>query len=115
MAQSAAKKREWHIANRERRLVAMKANTASRRQEIRCQVAAYLARHRCVDCGEGDPVVLDFDHLGEKRFNISDAVALLPTRETLDNEMRQCEIRCANCHRRRTHAALGFRDKLAKP
>jgi hypothetical protein len=35
-------------------------------------VLAHLAKNHCVDCGESDVVVLDFDHVrGEKYFAIS--------------------------------------------
>jgi hypothetical protein len=34
----------------------------------------YFRTHPCVDCGERDPVVLEFDHLGEKSFNIGQAL-----------------------------------------
>lgn len=55
----------------------------------------------CADCGEDDPDVLDFDHVGEKRANIGTMTAHGVRIGVLFEEMLQCEIRCANCHRRR--------------
>jgi hypothetical protein len=51
-------------------------------------------------------MVLEFDHLKEKRFDIG---AGLPDRnwEALLEEMEKCEVVCANCHRRRTARRLG--------
>ena len=62
-----------------------------------------LRRGGCVDCGERDPMVLDFDHRGEKRMNVP-RLALGCSLEALDAEIAVCEIRCANCHRLRTLA-----------
>lgn len=63
----------------------------------------YLSDHPCVDCGEIDPVVLDFDHVrGEKKFNISDGMRC--SIERISQEIEKCEVRCANCHRRITYA-----------
>jgi len=63
-----------------------------------------LLNHPCVECGECDPVVLEFHHVrGEK----SDAVAcLLRDREwrTIAEEIAKCVVLCANCHRRLTAA-----------
>jgi hypothetical protein len=65
-------------------------------------IADYLKTAPCVDCGEPDVVVLDFDHVGIKR----DGVVQLAYRECsialLEREIEECEVRCANCHRRRT-------------
>jgi hypothetical protein len=66
----------------------------------------YFRSRPCVDCGEHDPLVLEFDHLGDKRFTIGRA---LPDRswESLLAEIEKCEVVCANCHRRRTARRLG--------
>ena len=67
-------------------------------------VRGFLLEHPCVDCGEPDPVVLDFDHIkGEKNFNISDGVRMMLSLNKLKKEMDKCVVRCANCHRRITH------------
>lgn len=56
----------------------------------------------CADCGTTDLCVLEFDHVGKKRGNVSklaqDGVSLA----TLKAEIAVCVVRCANCHRRRT-------------
>jgi hypothetical protein len=56
----------------------------------------------CQDCGLSDVIVLEFDHVGQK----TDSVMKLAWREcslqALAAEIEQCEVRCCNCHRRRT-------------
>jgi hypothetical protein len=66
----------------------------------------YLRDHPCVDCGESDPLVLEFDHVGEKSFEIG---AGLPDRnwDSILREIAKCEVVCANCHRRRTAQRFG--------
>lgn len=56
----------------------------------------------CADCGHRFPaVVMDFDHLRDKRFVISSGVFTNST-EVLLAEVAKCDLVCANCHRVRT-------------
>ena len=66
-------------------------------------VANYLRNHPCVDCGQSDPIVLEFDHIrGTKVASIGAMVCAPVALKTLEQEIAKCAVRCANCHRRRT-------------
>jgi hypothetical protein len=63
----------------------------------------YLMTRACVDCGETDVRVLEFDHVrGHKLENIGTMCAQRCNWQRIAAEIAKCEIRCANCHRRRT-------------
>jgi len=77
---------------------------------------ALLRSVRCQDCGEADPVVLDFDHVGAKRGGVGQLAWREHSIASLEREIAQCEIRCANCHRRRTSEQQGhFRHHVLLP
>src|ERR1700722_10849453 len=66
-------------------------------------VYAYLAENPCVDCTERDVLVLDFDHVrGAKLSSISRMINDCVSVGKLYAEIEKCEVRCANCHRRKT-------------
>src|SRR6266446_5501601 len=70
--------------------------------EQREWVLSYLELHPCVDCGEADPRCLDFDHVrGKKRCDVSRMLGNYGW-EVIEKEIGKCEVRCANCHRKRT-------------
>ena len=57
-----------------------------------------------VDCGNKNPVVLEFDHVRDKKTdNVSSICCSAYSLKHLKKEMEKCEIRCANCHRIVTH------------
>lgn len=69
----------------------------------------YLAIHHCVDCKEDDPIVLDFDHVrGKKKERISQLVTQNYSLNVIKKEVAKCEVRCANCHRRKTAKQCGW-------
>lgn len=79
-------------------------------------VLAHLLANPCVDCGESDPTVLEFDHVrGQKEGDVARLAAYPVALERLVAEIAKCEIRCANCHRRRTSVVFGWwRSKLTE-
>jgi hypothetical protein len=69
-----------------------------------------------VDCGLGDPILLEFDHVGVKRAAVSTLVHGGYSLEVIQNEVSQCELRRVNCHRRRTAERGGhFRHHAYAP
>lgn len=64
-------------------------------------VLTYL-RKGCVDCGEKDIIVLDFDHLENKEKSIGKMIGSCASLDKLKHEIEKCEVRCSNCHRRKT-------------
>lgn len=71
-------------------------------QEKRKYLVEYLRNHPCIDCGERDLLVLEFDHTsGIKRRGVRDMVTKGYSLGALKDEISKCEIRCRNCHARR--------------
>ena len=87
------------------------------RVKIRTQLLDYLLSKQCVDCGERDPVVLEFDHKNpsEKFKDIGRMLSGHYSWASVLREIEKCEIRCANCRRRKSYLQFGCwgRTKLS--
>ena len=72
-------------------------------QDNQRKLAEYLRSHPCVDCGQIDVRVLEFDHVhGNKSYNIARMISEGFSWSTIEVEIAKCEVRCANCHRIKT-------------
>lgn len=72
-------------------------------------IIEYLTTNGCVDCPERDIRCLEFDHVrGNKSNNISSLLTDGCSLETLKREIAKCDVRCANCHRKRTADVQGW-------
>ncbi len=115
-AEQAAAARRHYMNNRDKIIARARAFSLKQRDVLRCYIDDYLATHHCVDCGESDPVVLEFDHdrTKPKAFNIGEAPAKGISIKTLSSEIEKCEVRCANCHRRKTYAEQQEKVRTAR-
>jgi hypothetical protein len=92
------------------------AQIKARKREVYERFLSYLANCSCADCGENDPVVLEFDHLRDKHANVASLAQAGASWATIEAEIAKCEVRCANCHRRLTAQRGGFyRTLIAEP
>lgn len=71
-------------------------------------IVDYLVLHPCLECGEDDVIVLDFDHRdpATKTSSISELACRVGQQKLLA-EIAKCDVLCANCHRRKTARQLG--------
>src|SRR5438552_6827616 len=73
------------------------------RRRNRGFVVEYLSTHACVDCGESDPIVLEFDHRELRaKLNAVSRLVHMSTLNAVRAEIEKCDVRCGNCHRIRT-------------
>lgn len=85
------------------------------RAKLKLLVYGYLAIHPCVDCGEANAIVLEFDHVrGNKKSSIARMINDCKNWEDIEAEIEKCEVRCANCHRKKTFAASQYWKQLLK-
>lgn len=88
--------------NPSRKKYLKKWNSYRRRENI-VNMLQYLSNHPCVDCGETNPVLLEFDHVkGKKKSSISNLVYRQANWKTINAEIKKCHVRCVRCHRLRT-------------
>lgn len=96
-----------------------------RNKQLAAERAKYMVElfrtRPCADCGETDPLVLEFDHLVDKKFNVGAGMRERSLQSVRD-EIAKCDVVCANCHRRRTYLragsvrlAIAQRAALAQP
>jgi hypothetical protein len=100
----------WHYQNnKEYYKKRARAHDTKTRKLVKELILSFLLEHPCVDCGEADPIVLEFDHRPDenKLFNIGAATSLSMGLASVRDEIAKCEVRCANCHRRITYKRAG--------
>lgn len=110
----AARVRKYRQENPDHRGIANRTNQIRRQRHME-MLLGLLRERPCVDCGEADPIVLELDHVsGLKRAGISEMLGSFSWR-TIEQEIAKCEVRCANCHRRKTAKERGYYSYIGEP
>ncbi|OLB84781.1 MAG: hypothetical protein AUI15_34245 [Actinobacteria bacterium 13_2_20CM_2_66_6] len=105
--------REHYRRNKVRYANADWARKRSSRGDIDRMVDEYLRTHPCVDCRANDPLVLDFDHRdGVEKLETVAFLRARGNRDELLAEIDKCDVRCSNCHQRRTAKQFGWTKLL---
>ena len=102
----------WYQSHKETHL----GNVKERKEDVRARnrqwVWEYLSTHPCIECGERDPMVLEFHHRHGKTMAVGQMVSEGYPLEKIQAEISKCDVLCANCHRRLTMKERGwFRGK----
>ena len=82
--------------------------TEAARAVAREFVYQYLLAHPCERCGETDPRVLEFHHVGEKDAEITRLISGGWSIKRIQKEIDKCQVLCANCHRKITVDERGW-------
>lgn len=92
--------RENYLKNKERYIKVAK----NRDKELDKLIISFKDRP-CADCGvKYPPFVMDFDHLGNKKFGICYMRRHRMAFSKIIEEIKKCEVVCSNCHRLRTNS-----------
>lgn len=89
----------WYYKNREKEI----QKKEDRREMLRAWLHEFKREHcECERCGAGHPACLDFHHTNaeEKELGVGEMVSYGYSKESIRDEIENCEVLCANCHRK---------------
>ena len=105
----AAERRAHYVAHKPAYIRQAIAQRLAHRELNRRNVLSYLASHPCIDCGTTDPVVLEFDHR-DPSTKFTEVGRMISSKRwpRVMAEIQKCDVRCINCHRRKTARDFGW-------
>ncbi len=98
----------WYRKHKSEHLEYVRLRKNENRMTARDYGWDYLSTHPCEQCGEIDPVVLEFHHLHGKDKASSQLASEGASIEKLIKEIAKCQVLCCNCHRRVTSKEWGW-------
>lgn len=78
-----------------------KAWKKANRKSVSDYVNKLKSEMGCADCGNNNPVVLQFHHHDERANGVY--VSRMSSTHAVDTEIKRCTLLCANCHLIRHH------------
>jgi len=104
-----ARSARYYRDNREAHRATVLENSARYKTRMRSRLIPYLISHPCVDCGETDIRLLEFDHRPEsgKTRDVSYLLRGGASWTRVEAELQKCDVRCRHCHALITYARSG--------
>ncbi len=101
---SKKKSREYYKNNKEHCQNQVRLTSKARVDINRRKYFDLLNSSKCIDCTENNVATLEFDHIDPKtKFrSVGKMVKEGYSWKKIEEEIKKCEIRCANCHRKKT-------------
>jgi hypothetical protein len=92
--------KDWYKRNAENHKVNVRKNKRKYVNQNRRHILKHLQENPCIDCGEDNIIVLDFDHIdpSTKRKNVTTLVNEGYSLDRVISEMLLCVVRCKKCH-----------------
>lgn len=109
-------RKKYYEANREKSIEYSKNTNKSFKIKLQQYIWDYLSENPCIVCGEGDPIVLEFDHrdTSEKYMNVCNMVNTRHSLKKIKSEIEKCDVLCSNCHKRKTSIQFDWYGKIKK-
>jgi len=101
-------RKQHYLQNKEKYITKAKSWNKKQKEILATYLFEVLSKSACIDCNENDVIVLDFDHLNNKRFGIAEMYRNSYSLNAIQEEIKKCVVRCANCHRRKTAKDIGY-------
>lgn len=97
-------KNAWYKKNKETHKANVYQNKKAKIESGRAYIWEHLSVNGCIECGESDPRVLEFDHVrGKKRSEVTRLVRDGYSTDVIQKEIDKCVVICANCHKKKTY------------
>jgi len=101
--------KEYYSKNKKRQRIAISESKVKAKEKAYNFVVEYFKNNPCVDCGNSDIRVLEFDHV--EGFEKKNGVGVLIQRgnglNVIREEISKCQVRCRNCHTIKTYDRIG--------
>lgn len=98
--------KKYYKNNKDKHIKKVKEVREKYRSKVDLLIKQFLQANPCIDCGNNDIRVLEFDHIGEKSFGLASVKRRGFSLKKIKEEIDKCEVRCANCHRIKTLITL---------
>lgn len=92
----------WYPKNHKKHVAYVSSYKKRRTNFMRLWLNGLKEKSGCLDCGIKNPIVLDFDHLRDKKYNVAKMLSHGFSEKKFLEEIAKCEVRCSNCHRIKT-------------